>query len=169
MPTLEDPNTGVTSWESGAIIHYLLRAYDKPNRLGPSGKTPGSEPTEQDHVDFNKWEFFLISSLAPMQGQLTWYRYLNPVKNEDALSRYEAETYRTYDVLEGQLGKSGGGSVLPHGFSAVDAHFYPWVSRAMYAGLRLEGYPKIRKWLDVIGEMAAVKEAYGRVPNGERV
>ena len=168
MPALEDPNTGVTSWESGAIIHYLLRAYDKTNSLGPSGKTAGSEPTDQDHVDFNKWEFFLISSLAPMQGQLIWYRYSNPVKNEDALSRYEAQTYRTYDVLEGQLEKSGGGSVLPHGFSAVDAHFYPWVSQATYAGLKLDNYPKVRKWLEMIGEIPAVKEAYERVPKGEK-
>lgn len=168
MPALEDPNNGVVSWESGAIIHYLLRAYDKTNKLGPRGKSPGSEPTDQDHVDFNKWEFFLVSSLAPMQGQVTWYRHLNPTKNEDALSRYEAQTYRTFDVLEGQLGKSGGESVLPGGFSAVDAHFYPWLDRCTYAGLKLESYPKIQKWLEVIRKIPVVKEAYERVPNGEK-
>ena len=72
-------------------------------------------------------------------------------------------------MLEGQLEKSGGGSVLLHGFSAVDAHFYPWVCRGTYAGLKLDHYPKIQKWLEVIGEIPAVKEAYERVPKGEKV
>ena len=168
VPALEDPNTGVVSWESGAIIHYLLRRYDSANKLGPRGKDPCSEPTEQDHVDFNKWEFFLVSALGPMMGQLNWYRHYNPAKNEDALARYEAQAYRTFDVLEGQLGKSGGESVLPGGFSAVDAHFYPWVNQYGYAGLKLDSYPRIRKWLELIGEMSAVKEAYVRVPEGEK-
>ena len=168
MPALEDPNTDVVSWESGAVIHHLLRVYDKPNKLGPRGKTLGSEPTEQDHVDFNKWEFFLVSSLGPMMGQVNWYRHYNPTKNEDALARYEAQAYRTFDVLEGQLGKSGGQSVLPGGFSAVDAHFYPWVNQYTYAELKLDRYPRIQKWLEVIGQMPAVKEAYEKVRTGEK-
>ena len=167
MPALEDPNTGVVSWESGAIIHYLLRAYDKSNQLGPSGRSWGSEPSEQDHVDFNKWEFFFVSTFAPMMGQVTWYRHLNPTKNEDALAHYETQTYRAFDMLEGQLGKSGGESVLPGGFGAVDAHFYPWLNQCTYAGLSLDRYPKIQKWLQVTGNIPAVKEAYERVSNGK--
>lgn len=129
---------------------------------------PDSEPTDQDHLDFNKWEFFLVSTLGPMMGQLNWYRHYNATQNEDAISRYEAQVYRSFDVLEGQLGKSGGESVLPGGFSAVDAHFYPWVRQYGYAGLELDGYPGMRRWLEVIGEMEAVKEAYERVPDGEK-
>lgn len=168
VPALEDPNTGVVSWESGAVIHYLLRVYDKFNDLGPKGRSPGSEPNEQDHVDFNKWEFFLVSSLGPMMGQLNWYRHYNPTKNEDALSRYEAQAYRTFDVFEGQLGKSGGESVLPGGFGAVDAHFYPWVNQYAYAELEIDRYPKIRQWLEATGKIPAVKEAYERVQKGEK-
>ncbi len=104
-----------------------------------------------------------------MMGQLMWYRHYNASENEDATARYEAQAYRTFDVLEGQLGKSGGQSVLPGGgFSAVDAHFYPWVHQYAYAGLKLDHYPRIRRWLEVIGEMEVVKEAYQRVPNGEK-
>jgi len=29
VPALEDPNTGVISWESGAVMNYLRRTYDK--------------------------------------------------------------------------------------------------------------------------------------------
>lgn len=61
VPVLEDPNTGVVFWESLAVIHYLLRVYDKGNLLGPQG------PTEQDHVDFDKWISVLISALGPIK------------------------------------------------------------------------------------------------------
>jgi glutathione S-transferase len=40
VPALEDPSTGVTSWESGAVTNNLLKLYDKQNILGPN---PASE------------------------------------------------------------------------------------------------------------------------------
>ena len=33
VPAIEDPNTGIALWESGAIIEYLLETYDKDNSL----------------------------------------------------------------------------------------------------------------------------------------
>ena len=62
VPALEDPNTGVTSWESGAVMNYVRRVYDKENKLGPRGEG------EQEKVDFEKWEYFLVSTLGPMMG-----------------------------------------------------------------------------------------------------
>lgn len=63
---LEDPNTGVVSWESGAIMNYVRRVYDKENKLGPRGST------EQHIVDFEKWEYFLLTTLGPFTGQTNW-------------------------------------------------------------------------------------------------
>lgn len=56
----------------------------------------------------------LLSRLDPRphDGQKNWYRHYNEMKNEDALKRYVAQTYRTYDVLEGQLKKSSGTRML---------------------------------------------------------
>lgn len=34
IPIIEDPNTGITIWESGAIIEYLVETYDKDGKLG---------------------------------------------------------------------------------------------------------------------------------------
>ena len=33
VPAIEDPNTGMTLWESGGIVEYLLETYDKENSL----------------------------------------------------------------------------------------------------------------------------------------
>jgi glutathione S-transferase len=79
VPVLEDPNTGVTAWESGACMNYLKRTYD------PSGEKLGIERffdvddvdlgrKEQLRVDLEKWELLLLTTTAPMSGQLVWYR-----------------------------------------------------------------------------------------------
>jgi glutathione S-transferase len=163
VPAIEDPNTGVVAWESGAVINYLLRMYDQKNTLGPRGDT------EQDRVDFDKWIFFLVSGLGPMQGQANWYRHYNATENADALKRYREQTYRCYGVLEGQLAKSGGESILKGGVSAVDAHFYPWVSTLPYAELSLDDYPNVKKWVESYKQRKEVKAAYEKVAKGEKV
>jgi glutathione S-transferase len=72
VPALEDPNSGVVSWESGAIMNYIRRKYDTENKLGPQGRS------EQDIVDFEKWEYFLLTTLGPFTGQTNWYQYESP-------------------------------------------------------------------------------------------
>ncbi|KAK5310505.1 hypothetical protein LTR70_009430, partial [Exophiala xenobiotica] len=157
LPALEDPNTGIVAWESGAVMNYILRRYDQDNQLGPRGSS------EQDLIDYDKWTLFLLTTLGPMTGQTNWFRHYNEVKNEDALQRYITQTYRTYDVLEAQLEKSNGMSVLPGGISAVDFHFYPWVDEYKYAQLSLDPYPNIRHWLSSMGERPDVKDVYAKL------
>lgn len=61
VPALEDPNTGVVAWESQACLNYLERVYDKRHVLGMP-----DEASEQEKVDYDKWNAFLISTLGPM-------------------------------------------------------------------------------------------------------
>ncbi|KAI9879948.1 MAG: hypothetical protein M1830_006256 [Pleopsidium flavum] len=161
VPALEDPNTGVVSWESGAVVNYILRVYDKSSKFGPGD-------SEQEKVDFDKWVFFLVSSLGPMTGQCNWFRHYHPQKNDDAYKRFQEQAYRTYGILEGQLKKTDGKSVLEKGFTAVDAHFYPWVFQYEYAGLSLDEYPMVKKWLENVGQRSEIKAAYEKVPKGEK-
>ncbi|KAJ5804468.1 uncharacterized protein N7518_000771 [Penicillium psychrosexuale] len=157
VPAIEDPSTGVVSWESGACMNYVRRVYDKGNTIGPSGDSA------QDLVDFEKWEYFLLTTLGPMTGQATWFKNYNPQKNDDALQRYTAQSYRCYDVLEGQLKKTRGESIVPSRVTAVDYHFEPWVRAYSYAGLSLDNYPLIKKWLGLMAAREEVQEAYVKV------
>jgi glutathione S-transferase len=33
LPAIEDPNTGISAWESGAILEYLVDIYDKGHNI----------------------------------------------------------------------------------------------------------------------------------------
>jgi glutathione S-transferase len=63
---MEHPNTVVVPWELGVIMDYLSRVYDEDNTLGPRGDA------EQDRVDFDKWKYVLVTTVAPMSGQWNW-------------------------------------------------------------------------------------------------
>lgn len=159
VPALEDPNTGVTAWESGAILNYIRRVYDKEGKLGPK-----KGAAEQDRVDLETWEYFLLSTLGPMTGQVNWFRHYHSSENKDALKRYEEQTERCYGVVEKQLERSGGQSILGGGgMSVVDIHFEPWVRQHEHAGLSLDKYPKLKGWLDGMKNQKEVVEAYWRI------
>ncbi|TKA80413.1 hypothetical protein B0A49_01190 [Cryomyces minteri] len=162
VPALEDPNTSVTSWESHACISYILRVYDTSNKFHP-----GQSTSEQEKVNYDSWTSFLLSTLGPMTGQTNWYRHYNSVTNDDALKRYEEQTYRCYGVLDGQLAKTAGKSVLESGYGAVDMHFYPWVAQHGFAGLDISKYSSLEKWLKSVAGKPEVKEAYKKIPRGE--
>lgn len=59
VPAIDDPNTGMKLWESGAIIEYLLETYDPTNTLSYSS---GAERYEQ-----KCWMHFQMS------GQVSYY------------------------------------------------------------------------------------------------
>ncbi|KAJ5634053.1 hypothetical protein N7528_001895 [Penicillium herquei] len=162
VPALEDPATGVIAWESGACMNYIRRVYDPGNTIGP----PGS--SAQDLVDFEKWEYFLLTNLGPMTAQLNWFKHLNAQKNEDLQQKYIAQVYRSYGVLEAQLQKSDGTSILPARVTAVDFHFEPYVRGHTFAGLSLDKYPMIHKWLELMGAREDVQEAYAKIRNSAR-
>jgi glutathione S-transferase len=68
VPALADPNTDVLVWESAAIINYLKRRYDRSNILGPRGSS------FQAQADLDQWEYLLVTTVAPMTGQLVHFR-----------------------------------------------------------------------------------------------
>lgn len=66
-------------------------------------------------------------------------------------------------MLEGQLKKSGGCSVLPRKVTVVDYHFEPWVRQFSFAGLSLDKYPLINKWLGEMASRGEVQQAYIKI------
>jgi glutathione S-transferase len=99
VPVLEDPNTGVVAWESGAVMNYIRRQYDKDEKvLGLGGKTKNGVITEQDRVDMEKYELLLLTTVAPFSGQLVWYTYVQR-RSMSHLLTYRADTTTQSRIL----------------------------------------------------------------------
>jgi glutathione S-transferase len=163
VPALEDPNTGVTSWESLACINYVLRVYDSSNKFGPK-----EAEGEKAKAEFDAWTSFLVSTLGPMMGQCNWFRHYHDQKNEDAYKRYEAQVYRCFGVLEEQVKGHGGKWILAgEGQTAVDFHFEPWMRQVEFAGLSLEKYPSLKAWVERAQGLAEVVRAYKTIGEAE--
>lgn len=97
---------------------------------------------------------------------MNWYRHFNATKNEDAQARYDAQAYRCFMVLEGQLAKQKTFILGGERPSAVDLHTYGWMRLTTFAGLDLADYPTIVKWKESMEALPAVKRAYERISSG---
>jgi len=93
VPAIEDPNTGITLWESGAIIEYLVETYDKEKKL-TYGKSPEIWKEKQ-------WLAFQISGQGPYYGQLAWFSVFHSEKIPSAIERYRNEAKRVMGVIDG--------------------------------------------------------------------
>ena len=61
---IEDPNTGITLFESNAIIAYLIETYDKEGKI-----TYTSSP---EKWELKQWSYFQASGQGPYFGQAAW-------------------------------------------------------------------------------------------------
>jgi glutathione S-transferase len=69
LPAIHDPNTGVTLFESGAIIEYLVDTYDKEKKL--------QYETPQEKYITKSWLHFQMSGQGPYFGQVYYFKALH--------------------------------------------------------------------------------------------
>src|SRR5271156_4594531 len=72
VPAIQDPNTGVTLWESGAINYYLVDTYDKSHSL--------TYTTSPERYQVQQWLHFQMSGQGPYYGQAAWFIHLHHEK-----------------------------------------------------------------------------------------
>ncbi|KAF2641487.1 glutathione S-transferase [Massarina eburnea CBS 473.64] len=122
LPSIHDPNTDITLWESGAIINYLIATYDKTNKISYD-----TFP-EKHHLD--QWSYFQTSGQGPYFGQAAWFLLYHSEQVESAKERYLGETRRVAGVLDKWLGSktSGDGNAWLVGdkITYVDLMFVNW-------------------------------------------
>ncbi|KAJ4393110.1 hypothetical protein N0V93_002317 [Gnomoniopsis smithogilvyi] len=115
-PAIEDPNTGITLWESGAILEYLVDTYDKENKLNIT-----SFP-EKYHI--KQYLHFQMSGQGPYYGQTTWFRKFHPEDVPSAKKRYDEQLVRVVEVLDGIL--KGKTYLVGEKCTYADIAFIPW-------------------------------------------
>ena len=93
IPTLVDD--GFAVFESGAIMIYLA---EKTGRLMPTDVKGRSEVIQ--------WLMFQMSGIGPMMGQANVFFRTMEEKIPTAISRYQNESRRLFEVLDRQLDHS---------------------------------------------------------------
>ncbi|KAI1209077.1 glutathione S-transferase [Annulohypoxylon truncatum] len=141
VPVIEDPNTGLTLWESGAIITYIIKQYDTKNLL-----TYTSFPEE--HL-LNQWLHFQMSGQGPYYGAAGWFIHLHPEKIPSAIDRYTKQVLRVLGVLEGYL--EGKQWLVGDKMTYADMAWVPWNDRVDTSlGVpepnKFDGFPNVKAW-----------------------
>lgn len=160
VPAIEDPNTNLKLWESGAIIEYLLATYDTTNSLS---YTTGPEKWNQ-----KCWLHFQTSGQGPYFGQRAWFILYHPEKDlKSCLDRYGNEIRRVLGVIDSHLKQSGTEYLVGNKVSYADLAFVPWhwlleypphIMGEEFVGEWKEKYPVCWAWYQKLQERPAVKK-----------
>ncbi|KAJ5504568.1 hypothetical protein N7463_007442 [Penicillium fimorum] len=142
VPTIEDPNTGITLWESGAVVEYLVEKYDKNGVISFQFDTPESYHAKQ-------WLYFQASGQGPYFGQAVWFKIHHREQLQSAVDRYINEICRVSGVLNGVLQDRE--YLVGDKCSYADLIFISWFEVVPWAaGDRVDlekGFPHVHAWL----------------------
>ena len=169
LPSIYDPNTDLTLWESGAIVEYLIERYDTTHKLSFA-------PGTADAYHAKQWLFFQVSGQGPYYGQASWFEMFHPEKLPSALERYLNEVHRITGVLEKHLASvqidadSDGPWLVGNKMSYADIAFISWQITVTKVH-RIDQYnpddfPHVKKWLDKMTSRPTIK---GVMVNRERL
>lgn len=141
-------------FESGAILIYLAEK---------TGKLMSRDPKQRSRV--LQWLMFQMGGVGPMMGQANvFYRYA-PERIEYAIARYQRESRRLFEVLEGQLAKE---PYLAGEYSIADIANFAWVRGYDWSGVSIDGLPNLKRWLDAIEARPAVIRGLAVPPPAQR-
>lgn len=146
IPAIVDRDTGMTLFESGAILMYLA---------GKSGKLwPRSGEAHWRTVEWLMWQ---MGGFGPMLGQTHHFVKYNKGKAPYAEERYLAETKRLYGVLDRRLAEV---PYVAGEYSIADIALWPWASRFEWQTIDLKDFPNVQRWYAAIAGRPAVQKGY---------
>jgi GST-like protein len=143
IPAIVDHDTGITVFESGAILIYLA---EKTGKLLLTA--------DKERFQVLSWLMLQMGSVGPMFGQLNHFKKFAPEKIPYAIERYEKETLRLYGVLDKQLMER---EYLCGDYSIADIATYPWVAIYEFQGLTLDSHPNLKRWVETMQQRPAVQ------------
>ncbi len=122
-----------------------------------------------------QWTMFQMGSVGPMFGQYNHFANYAVDKLPYAIERYTNEVLRLHRVLEKRLSEAP--YLAGEEYSIADICTFPWVRNPDRRGIRLEDFPAIKRWHDVIAarpavrrgvEVLADKQRRGQITDKER-
>ena len=141
IPVLKDNENNKVIFESGAILYYLAIKYNKFF-------------LEEKRVEIIQWLMFQMSAIGPMQGQANvFFRYMDE-KIPVAISRYQNECRRLYEVLDKQLQDN---KWICGEYSIADIATWPWIKIYFWAGIDISNLDNLSRWMGQMERRKACK------------
>ncbi|PHV31082.1 glutathione S-transferase [Janthinobacterium sp. BJB312] len=144
IPVLVDHDTGVTVFESAAILLYLA---EKTGRLLP--KAPA-----QCWAAIT-WLQFHAASMGPMLGQRVHFEIAEAGANAAATAHFRRLCGAALATMDGRLANHAylGGD----DYSIADIASFGWLHIADLVGFRLDDWPHVRAWYARVAARPAVQ------------
>jgi GST-like protein len=142
IPAIVDRDEGnLPVFESGAIMIHLA---EKAGRLLPADSAGRARVLS--------WLMFQMGGVGPMMGQANvFFRYF-PEKIQPAIDRYQNESRRLFEVLDGQLAQT---EWLAGDYSLADIANWSWVRIHGWSGVSVEGLEQLQRWMTTMNERPA--------------
>ena len=153
IPAIVDTDTGISIFESGAILMYLA---EKTGKLMPADLA--------GRYDVIQWLMFQMSGIGPMQGQAVAFVRYFPEQVPQAIDRYRNESRRLYEVLDGQLAHR---EYLTGEYSIADIANYSWVRSWYWARVDIEGLDNLQAWMETMAAKPGIQRGC-EVPQGAK-
>jgi GSH-dependent disulfide-bond oxidoreductase len=158
IPAIIDHETGISLFESGAILLYLA---EKTGKFWP--QTPLTQKWT-----VVQWLMWQMGGPGPMLGQVHHFVAFNPGKSPYAEERYLKEGNRLYGVLDKRLGEA---EFVAGDYSVADMAIWPWIASFRRQTIDMDAYPNVKRWYLAIAGRPAVQRGFavpdltGRVEN----
>ena len=144
IPVIVDKESGQIIFESGAILLYLAKKYNK-------------FLNEKDYWNVVQWLFFQMAYVGPMLGQAHQYLFYHKGKSEFAEERSRTYSNNVYEILNAQLSNN---NYICNDYSIADIAVWPWVARFERHQINLKNHPNVLRWYTNISKRSAVIKGY---------
>lgn len=145
IPVIVDDETGITLFESAAILLYLA---EKSGQLLAKPLAARWETL--------KWLQFHASSVGPLLGQRVHFERFAPQPLPDAIARYQQLTHDAFAVLDQQLSKHP--YLAGDDYSIADIAHFGWMHIAQIIALDFSAHRHLQAWYERIAQRPAVRK-----------
>ncbi len=146
IPTIVDRETGISVFESGAILIYLA---EKSQQLLPTAA--------DQRIEVLSWLFWQVGGLGPMAGQAHHFRAFATEDVPYAIERYTNEINRLYGVMDRRLGDA---EYLAGDYSIADIACWPWIVPHERQGQDLDEFRNVKRWFEAVRERPGVMRGF---------
>ena len=154
IPVILDNESGVSVFESGAILIYLAEKYNKFYE-------------QKNRNIINQWLMAQMGTIGPMLGQHHQFHHYNPGKSEFGEERFFKIAKRLYGELDERLAKSE--YLAGTNYTIADIATWPWIARHEWHDIGLKDYKNLARWYLDISNRNAVIKGYDLLKNGSEI